>query len=283
MSFYEISKSLLGSFCILLSILRQTIAFWSIKEMYESRIVHKFPWMILVISLCSSVSWLAYWAFIDNIYFKITAIYGIIVNITFLLLFISFHDHLKSYDKNFRYLLTLSFFSSLYFTLVYSGIDVTTIGLVATFFNCLIYFSPLQKITECIEQKDNSYLPIRIITLNFINAIAYIVFIIIYCYDFMVLFPQLLAFMLSCIQIYFWFRYKKENQLQEEIVSIKLTFESLSSRDFTTFYQKGHRNRKAYLLEKFQQDEIDFKRNKSVDLEQEKYALTCNNSMLSLM
>ena len=272
---FKLSEVIFAWICMFITITRLTIPYKDIQEMYYTREVHKFPWMIFIVTLFDATFWASYWYFVDNIYFKILAYYGLCITLIFLTAFISFHDHLSFSEKLIRYVATYSIFPIVFFSLINSGFDPIIIGLFPLGSNCLVYVSPLQKLKKCIEEKDNSYLPIKIILVNLISSTLYLFFIGIYCYDIITFFPQALAFVLSNTQLYFWNKYKKEQETIKN--NLNLSLEEISNERSLSFKENNNSDirkmYKAVLLNDFNKDEVNFKKNRSMIPPEKKLSL----------
>ena len=238
MSSISLTENILGFFCLITAQIRFLLPGLDIYEIYKTRITHKFPYYVLICNLGNNTLWLIYFEHIylgDHVWFNMAL--GFIESITYLLLFIYCLD-LDLVTKIFRMAFTvmIPFFMILMWNSL--GIKVEITGYLGTLFNISMFVAPMQKVKLCIEEKDNEYLPIKIIFITLMGSIGFLFLFGIYRWNNLLLFVHTFSVIISSFQIYIWNYYRKDDFV-ENIIARK---ESIISFDAFSQSKKSKNN-----------------------------------------
>lgn len=193
-----------------------TIPIVDIYNMYKTRKdVDKFPFFIFIGFSFNCFFWTVYGMKIDTISVWSCNIYGLITNISFLIIYIicieaSQKDKITYIGACIATLLILIIFVSK------TAFSSTFYGIIANIFNIIAVLTTVQKIKTAIELRDNSYIPINFVLICFANCISWVLFSFSVGGNMFIFIPNFLGFVLCTVQIYYYNLFSKVNTPKEE-------------------------------------------------------------------
>ena len=211
MSFFQI---FIEYYCVISTLIRMTMPVKDIKKIHDTKMTHKFPYFVLIFAVMNSIFWIAYWHDKYNSFLIFISIYGSIVNMFFLVVFINCLD-IKCFDKMFFSLFSIMIPTVILLTWMKLDYSRNVKGTVAIIFNTMVFVSPFQKIVDCIKNQDHEYIPIFISFINFFSSLGFVFYAVLYLSnDIYLLIPHSSSLVLSSLQFFFYLKYYKINKIE---------------------------------------------------------------------
>lgn len=207
----SVLENILGIYCLITAQIRFALPGQQIYEIYQTKKTQKFPYTVLLCTLCNCTLWEIYFTkHYEGFYLWINAVFGICINVIYLLVFI-YHLEIESLKKKFLMACTLMFPFMTIQLWNYFDINVQNTGLICFFFNCSLFVAPMQKVKFCIEEQDNQYLPIKLIVLNLLGSIGFLSLVLFCTWDKILFSVFCFSTVISIIQIFIWNYYRKDD------------------------------------------------------------------------
>ena len=193
-----------------------TIPILDIYNMYKTRKdVDKFPFFIFIGFSLNCFFWTVYGMKIDTISVWSCNFYGLITNMSFLIIYIicieaSQRDKITYIAGCLATLLILIIF------VAKTTLSSTFYGTVANIFNIIAILSTVQKIKTAVELRDKSYIPINFVLICFANSISWVLFSISVGGNMFIFIPNFLGIVLCTVQLYYYNLFSKEAPTKEE-------------------------------------------------------------------
>lgn len=182
-----------------------SIPYKDISEIYYTKKIDKFPYMLLVCTIINCFFWLLYGLLTNQIGLIVGNGFGLTLNTIFWLVYI-YCTELSSQKKLILTLFTLISLPVVFNLWFMGKISIKITGTLSLIFSMLLSVSPMQNIGKVIQEKDNSYIPIRIVLVVLVSAILWSSYGFIKM-ELVVLIPNVWALFTSAIQIYFYNKY----------------------------------------------------------------------------
>lgn len=213
MLLFDIISNTLATVCVITTIIRFSMPYKEIYEIYQTRITEKFPYLILVNQLICQVIWFTYWNVHWNPFFIFLAIYCSIVSQIFLFVFVYCCDILET-NKNILYsIIGVGPIVSVIILRILN-LNLNIIGITGITFTIFMFLSPFQKILECFKKEDNSYLPIRLIKFNLFSSCCYVIYGTFFFYSLYVIVPHTLSILIAISQILVYNYFDKTDKFE---------------------------------------------------------------------
>jgi hypothetical protein len=213
-------SSFLGLCGTILAIGLFTIPILDIYTMYKTRKdVDKFPFFIFIGFSFNCFFWTVYGLKIDTVSVWSCNIYGLITNISFLIVYIICIDASQK-DKTIYITGCLATLIILIIFVSKTTFSSAFYGTIANIFNVIAILSTVQKIKIAIELKDKSYIPINFVLICFANSISWVLFSISIGGNMFIFVPNFLGIVLCTVQLYYYNLFNKETPSKEEAFSL---------------------------------------------------------------
>ncbi len=184
------------------------IPLWMIFNMIKTKNTSTVPWLLFIFTILNCEFWMIY-----GLKLKAWPVYicngvGIVTNHFYLIMYFFYLERPMIVKFTNSILLLASF--SVIFAVFFIYIENTKlIGSIACVMNILMFASPLQKIGEVYEKKDNSYIPIHVSLSLVINCCIWILYGCFKEMDYFIIIPNVLGLLLSSFQVYLWFQFRE--------------------------------------------------------------------------
>lgn len=234
-------------------IILYTIPTSDMIEIYKTKKTDKFPYLILVVSIINCFFWLLYGLITQQIGIIMGNSFGITLNTIFWIIYL-YCMNINTKNKLFLTIFTLVSIPLFFRLWLWSGVTKEVTGTFALLFSMTLSVSPMQNIRKCIEEKDSSYIPIRIVCVAFISAVIWFIYGLIKM-DLIVLVPNIWALLTSSIQIYFYLKNSDSKTVNEDSSETTMYLKD-STGDGENYIDKN-KNRVKNQLEKKSNNNID--------------------------
>jgi uncharacterized protein with PQ loop repeat len=221
---------LLGIFGNIFAIVFFIIPIWMIINMIKTKKVDTIPWMLFIFTILNCELWLIY-----GLKLKAWPVYvcngvGIVTNFFYLISFYVFIDK-TTLVKIIYSIITISSFVLIFSVFYFFITNTQLIGSLACIVNILMFATPLQKISEVYQKKDNSFIPIHVSFSLVINCCIWVLYGIFKEMDYFIIIPNFLGLVLSCFQIYLWFLFKDSTPVFHQVKSDGNSGEELKTEE----------------------------------------------------
>mmetsp|Transcript_20453 Transcript_20453/g.21230 ORF Transcript_20453/g.21230 Transcript_20453/m.21230 type:complete len:357 (-) Transcript_20453:29-1099(-) len=206
---------MLGTYCTVTTFLRYTIPFKDTYDLYKSRVTHKFPYFVQVFTILNNLLWYVYFCRRYDFFILVCCCYGTAAPLLQLTVFIYCFPMRSSFKYLFFFLSLILPVTIIMFWIILD-IRISINAYVAILFNIMMFASPMQKVKDCIREKDNTFLPIRLILLNMSSSFGYVIYTSVYIHNYYMFFCHILSLVFSFTQTYFYLKYREDDGLIEE-------------------------------------------------------------------
>jgi solute carrier family 50 protein (sugar transporter) len=200
-----------NSFAIILFLLPIII----MKDMIKTKATNHIPWLLFFFTILNCEFWMIYGLEIKAWPVYLCNGFGFVTNQIYLILFCIYLENTKLLQKLIYICLLLFSFSTIFVFFYYYIQNKELCGGIACTMNILMFASPLQKLREVYEKKDNTYIPIHISVCLVLSCIIWTTYGIFKKMDWFIIIPNALGLFLSVFQVYLWFEFKEETERRQ--------------------------------------------------------------------
>jgi solute carrier family 50 protein (sugar transporter) len=219
---------LLGLFGNLFAIVFFLIPIWMIINLIKTKKIETIPWLLFIFTILNCEFWLIYGLKLKAWPVYVCNGFGITTNFFYLITFYLFLN--KSILIKVIYIvISFSSFILIFAVFYYFITNIQLIGAIACTVNILMFATPLQKIREVYEKKDNSFIPIHVSFSLVVNCFIWILYGCFKEMDYFIIIPNFLGLLLSCFQIYLWFLFRDTTPIFQQIKSDSNSGEELKT------------------------------------------------------
>jgi uncharacterized protein with PQ loop repeat len=224
-------SAILGNLTI---ILLYTVPYKDILEIYKTKDTEKFPSAILVINIVNTFFWTIYAILTNQIGLLVGNLYGLTLNCIYWITYV-YCLKISSEKKLITCLFTLISIPLFFNMWLYKGISKGLTGYIALTTSSLMSVAPAQNFGKIFREKDNSYIPIRIVVIIFLSGVIWFLYGIL-VWDMIVILPNVWASLIGFVQIMIYIKFAKpsltkEEDKKEEQKNLKLTKKHNDSAD----------------------------------------------------
>ena len=209
-------SAILGNLTI---ILLYTVPYKDILEIYKTKDTEKFPSAILVINIFNTFFWTIYAILTNQIGLLIGNLYGLTLNCIYWITYV-YCLKISNQKKLITCLFTLISIPLFFNMWLYNGISKGITGYIALTTSSLMSVAPAQNFGKIFREKDNKYIPIRIVQIIFLSGVIWVLYGVL-VWDMIVILPNVWASVIGFIQILIYIKFakpqsKKEEKIQED-------------------------------------------------------------------
>ena len=222
----------------------------------------KIPWLLFIFTILNCEFWMIYGIKLNAWPIYVSNGVGIVTNTFYITIFLICLKDEELWKRIFFIFTIHGTFLLTFFAFVTYSHDIKLIGGIALVMNMLLYASPLQKLSEVFEKKDNSYINIWIALCLSLNSFTWFSYGFVKSRDYFIMIPNLFGFILNIFQIYIWFKYRKEDDGQIKFNNDtntgsdeELNVEPNKEMNKNETDRIGNGDRKFYEEEKFEKSE----------------------------
>jgi len=240
--------SLLGSLSVILLF---TIPYKDILEIYYTKKTDKFPFLVLIVTIFNTFFFCLYGLQVNQLGIIIPNTYGLTINVIFWLVYV-FCMNLTIKKKTIFSLGTLIFIPLAFNVWLWSSFSKEVTGFFAMICSLSLSASPMQNITKCLAEKDNSYIPIRIVSIILLSSVLYLIFAFLVS-DKILMITNTWGIITSTFQIIVYLKYSNSNipsLTKEKENSYKTIEETLNK---ISYLKDSHNNSEASEVEEVQE------------------------------
>jgi solute carrier family 50 (sugar transporter) len=186
-----------------------------IRDMIKTKVTTHIPWLLFFFTILNCEFWMIYGLLIKAWPVYLCNGFGFVTNQIYLILFCLYLENTKFLQKLVYISLLLFSFTTIFIVFYYDIQNKELCGGIACTMNILMFASPLQKLREVYEKKDNTYIPIHVSVCIVLNCIIWTSYGIFKNLDWFIIIPNTLGLMLSIFQVYLWFEFKEETEKRQ--------------------------------------------------------------------
>lgn len=173
-----------------------------IMDIYYTKKYDKFPYLILIASIVNCFFWLLYGILTSQIGLIIGNGIGLTLNIVYWLVYV----YCLEISRNKKLILSLGTLIALPLAFniwLFQNVPRDITGYCGLCCSLVLSASPMQNLAKAISEKDNSYIPIRIVSIVLLTSLSWSAFGFI-IHDLIILIPNLWGICTSIFQMYFF-------------------------------------------------------------------------------
>jgi len=178
-----------------------------INDMIKTRETEKVPYLMFLVTIYNCVFWSIYGFQLQEPPIWLCNGVGFFINIFTMVTYLYFVKPEKNEFLKYVGVLGVSIIGII---IIFSRFSANVNGFFAMILCICLYFTPLQKLREVIDLKDNSYISIKVSGILFLNCVTWTFYGILLGGDVPILVTNSCGVVLSIVQIYIWNKYKTE-------------------------------------------------------------------------
>ena len=214
---------------LVLYCIRVTIPITDIYEIYRTKEVSKYPYLVLISFSFSAYFWTFYGIKQESKALFYSSFYGFLLNMIYLIVFIISTSY--TYEiKNIMIAAYLFIFATLLVVEYLFNLPNNFYGFIGNIFSILSVIATLHKIKEILQYRDISYIPIKLMITYFLNSCLWEMYGILSNFDLFLIVPNLLGIALNGFQVFIYYKFSSENQVNYAKFEEKVQLEEKEER-----------------------------------------------------